>query len=108
MTIKNLGQAAPAANTDHDLYTVPAGCGTVVSNLTVTNRGSAAAKIDVWLRVGGAVKAPHHLFLSSFALAGYDMLPTGGGITLSAGDVVTVRASTGEVTFQLSGEEALQ
>ena len=98
-----LGQSAPAANTDVDLYTVPAGR-EVSGILTVCNRGAAEGRFRVALRPGGAAIAnPHYLYFDT-ALWG-NSVHAQAGIALQAGVVVTVRATTADLSFTLQGSE---
>ena len=100
-----LGQSAPAANTDVDLYTVPAGR-EVSGILTVCNRSAVEVRFHVARRVGGAA-------LASLQYAYFDT-PLGAnasfvrsGLAMQGGVVVTVRASTADVTFTLEGSEVI-
>lgn len=104
-TVKVLGQAAPAADTNTDLYTVPAATSTVTSTLTVANRGAAAASFRVAVRPNGATLANEHYIYYDIAIPGADAFAATIGMTLAATDVVTVRASTADVSFSLFGEE---
>lgn len=104
-TYKTLGQSAPSATTDTTLYTVPSATSAVVSTLTVCNRDSASATYRVAVRVGGAA-------ISSAAYLFYDITLPGNsadthtlGLSLAATDVLTVRASTANLTFQAFGTE---
>jgi hypothetical protein len=51
---KILGQAAPAATTDTDLYTVPSATQAVVSSIVVSNRSNSQATYRIALRPAGA------------------------------------------------------
>jgi hypothetical protein len=48
-TYKILGQSAPAATTEVDLYTVPAATDAVVSTVTACNRGTAAGTYRIYV-----------------------------------------------------------
>lgn len=98
-----LGQAAPAATTDTDAYTVPKNKYAQVW-VYVAERGAAVATFRVALRKAGVAIANAHYVAYDFALAanGRDVL---GPFTLSADDVVTVRASTANVSFNVTGWE---
>lgn len=101
-----LGQAAPAATTDTDLYTVPAGKSTVCSTLSICNRGATSATYRVAIRPSGAAIAnTHYLFYDASLPAKATDLAT-IGLTLAATDVVTVYASTADLTFSLFGDES--
>jgi hypothetical protein len=102
---KVIAQSAPAATTDTALYTVPASTETVISTLFIANRGSTAATFRVAIRPGGASIADQHYIAYDVPIAGNDTTTVTAGITLSATDVITVRASTANLSFNLSGTE---
>jgi len=102
---KVIAQSAPSATTDTALYTVPAGTETIISTLFIANRGSTAATFRVALRPGGATLANQHYIAFDVPIAGNDTTTLTAGITLAATDVVTVRASTANLSFNLSGTE---
>lgn len=103
---KVLGQLNPAADTDTTLYTVPAATSTVVSSLVVANLSSAPATFRVAVRPAGEALADKHYLYFDVELPGNDTFAASLGITLAATDVVTVRASTVDVAFNLFGEES--
>lgn len=98
-----LGQAAPAATTDTDAYTVPKNRYAEV-RVYVCERNNVAATFRIALRKAGAAIANAHYVAFDFALAahGRDSL---GPFTLTADDVVTVRASTADCSFSVTGWE---
>jgi len=103
-TYKVLGQSAPAATTNTDLYTVPAATSTVASTLVICNR-SDSTYVNVAVRPSGAAIANQHYICYSTYLGATDSLFLTLGITLAATDVVTVYAGTANVTFSLYGSE---
>lgn len=103
---KVLGQSAPTANTDTVLYTVPSGKEAVISTLFVCNRDVSA---DMTFRIavspaGAAIANPHYLYYDAVLAAGATVTIT-TGITLGATDVVRVRSSIGNATFNAFGVE---
>lgn len=100
-----LGQATPAAATDTDLYTAPAATAAVVSNLFVTNRGTTTATIRISVRPGGAVIAPVHTVYHDIPLDPATTFNALHGLAIAAGTVITVRSSTADLSFTLSGSE---
>jgi len=103
---KVLGQVAPAATTNTDLYTVPASTQTVVSTLTVANRGPSAGVFRVAVRPDGATLANQHYVYWGIECPAQDAFAATLGLTLDAGDVVTVWAANDQLSFGLFGEEA--
>lgn len=102
---KTLGQAAPLMAADTTLYTVPAATQTIVSTITVANRGSEDATYRVAVRVAGASISPGAYLFYDISIPGNATDAHTLGITLAPTDVITVRASTANVTFQAFGTE---
>lgn len=100
-----LGQVNPGATTATDLYTVPASTQTVISTLTVAEIGGAAATFRIAVRPAGATLAAQHYIAYDIALTANTMTAFTLGLTLDATDVITVYASTANVTFNAYGSE---
>lgn len=101
---KVLGQSAPAAASLTTLYTVPASTQAVCSTLVIANRG-VSTFYRVAVRPGGASIANEHYIVYDAALNQYDSNFLTLGISLAAGDVVSVRSTSGDVSFGLYGAE---
>lgn len=104
-TYKVLGQVAPAATTNTDLYTVGAGKSAVVSTIAITNRGATSATYRIAVRVAGSA-------LSNEEYIAYDATVTANnstfvtvGVTLGATDVLSVFASNANLSFNAFGSE---
>lgn len=104
-TYKVLGQQAPSATSATTLYTVPSSTSAILSTLTVCNRGTSAASFRVAVRPAGATLAnEHYLFYDAEVGAnGTVVLPA--GLALATTDVITVYASTANLSFTASGVE---
>lgn len=102
---KILGQAKPAAATDTDLYTVPASTGTITAALFACNQGASEALIRVWLAPGGAVTSLEQYIYFDFPVPAKQTFLITSGIGLAATDVVRVRSSTPDVSFNINGPE---
>ena len=102
---KVLGQALPAANTATSLYTVPTNTQAVVSNIHVCNTGAAAATYRIAIRPSGAALSSVHYYAFDAAIAPGKNGSYVEGLTLGAGDVITVLSNTGTVTFHAFGSE---
>ena len=98
-----LGQVAPAATTDVDLYTVPAGR-EVSGILHIANRGAVEGTFRIALRVAGAAIANQHFWYFDTPLGARSAFRV-TGVPLQAGVIVTIRASTADFTFNLAGSE---
>lgn len=102
---KVLGQSAPSATTATTLYTVPASTDTVVSTIVVANRAASAGSYRIAIRPGGASLANSHYLAYDVAIAANDSTALTLGITLDATDVITVYASSADMTFTAFGSE---
>jgi hypothetical protein len=104
-TYKVLGQSAPAATTATDLYTVGAGKAAVVSTIAVTNRSATAATYRIAIRVAGSAISNEEYIAYDSTVAANDSTMLTIGITLAATDVITVYASTANLSFNAFGSE---
>ena len=102
---KVLGQVAPSATTEDDLYTVPALTEAVGSSIIICNRGGSATTFRVSISLlGGATTNADYLYYD-VAIPANDTFIATIGVTLSAGNVVRVYAGNGNLTFSLYGSE---
>ena len=104
-TYKVLGQVAPSATTATTLYSVPSGKSAVVSTIAVTNRASSAATYRIAIRVAGAALANEDYIAYDATVAANDTTAFTIGVTLAATDVITVYASTANLSFNAFGSE---
>jgi hypothetical protein len=104
-TYKVLGQSAPAATTATNLYTVPAETSAVISTLVVANRAATTATYRISVRPGGATQANQHYLAYDVTVGAGDSTTLTLGLTLDATDVITIYASTADLTFSLFGSE---
>jgi hypothetical protein len=104
-TYKVLGQSAPSATTDTNVYTVGLGKSAVVSTITVCNRDAASATYRLAVRPAGATIANQHYIAYGTTVPANDTISLTLGITLAATDVVTVYASTANLSFNIFGAE---
>ena len=103
-TYKVLGQSAPAAITNTNLYTVPSATSAVCSTLAIANRG-VSTTFRVAVRPAGATIANQHYIVYDSAMSAGDSVFLTLGISLAATDVVTVYAGTADLSFSLFGSE---
>lgn len=103
--LKPLGQAAPPATTETDLYTVPDETMTTVSSLVVCNRAGTAGTVRVSVSVGGAATTDKDYLLYDKSVAANDYITLVIGITIKESDVMRVYASSGDFSFNLFGVE---
>ena len=104
-TYKVLGQSNPSATTATTLYTVPAATQTVVSTISVCNQASTAATYRIAVRPAGAALAAQHYVVYGATVPASDSTMITVGFTLNTTDVVTVYASSANLSFNAYGSE---
>lgn len=104
-TYKVLGQSNPSATTATTLYTVPSSTSTVVSTISICNQAASAASYRIAVRPAGATLAALHYLAYDIAIAANDTTALTLGITLATTDVVTVYASSANLSFSAFGSE---
>jgi len=102
---KILGQSAPAATTEVDLYTVPAATDAVVSTVTVANRGTASGTYRIYVSPAGAATANANYLVYDASLQAKATVALTLGITLDATDELRIYASTADFSFNAFGSE---
>jgi hypothetical protein len=105
ITYKVLAQSAPSATTNTDVYTVGSGKQTTVSTITVCNRSATAATYRIAIRVAGATIANEEYIAYDAPVGANDSVTWTIGVTLGAADVVTVYASTANLSVNIFGAE---
>lgn len=102
---KVLGQSAPLSGNAADLYTVPASTEAIVSTITVANRGETNTSYRIAVRPNGALLANSHYVSYNVAIDRNSTQALTLGITMDAGDIITVYANNSDLTFSAFGTE---
>lgn len=102
---KILGQANPSANTDTSLYTAPANTSAVCSTLVICNQAATGATFRIAIRQNGAALAAQQYLSFDSPINANDSITLTIGMSLAAGDIVSVRANSSTVSFNLFGSE---
>lgn len=105
VSYKVLGQSAPSATTNTDIYTVPASTSVVSSSIVVANRGTTATTFRIAIRPAGATLANQHYIAYDTTIAANDTVTFSIGVTLAATAVVTVYAGNANLSFSVFGTE---
>jgi hypothetical protein len=100
-----LGQATSIAGVEVTLYTVPAETQAVVSSITIANRDVTNTTYRVAVRKNGETLANKQYIAYDIALDRNSTHAHKFGITLGAGDVLTVRSASANVSFSAFGTE---
>jgi hypothetical protein len=102
---KVLGQVAPSATTLTTLYTVPSATDTVVSTIAICNRAGTSGTYRIAVRPAGATVANQHYIVFGATVAASDSVLLTLGITLDTTDVISVFASSADMSFSAFGSE---
>lgn len=106
LNYKILGQVAPSATTETDLYTSPASTQTIVSTISIANRSSsAAATFRISNSVAGAATSTKDYLAYDVSIAPSGIILLTVGMTLDATDKIRVYASTANLSFNLYGSQ---
>ncbi len=104
-TYKVLGQSAPSATTDTDVYTVPSATEAVISTIVIANRSGSDATYRIAVRPDGATIANEHYVAYDITVGAGDSTALTLGVTMNAADVLTVQASSADLSFNVFGSE---
>jgi len=104
-TYKVLAQSAPSATTATNIYTVPSSTSAVISTIVVANRSTSTATYRIAIRPGGATLANQHYIAYDVTVGLSDSTTLTLGLTLATTDVITVYASSANLTFSVFGSE---
>lgn len=102
---KVLGQSNPSATTLTTLYTVPAATETVVSTITIANISASGITYRIAVRPNGESIANKHYLAYDATLSANSTTAYTLGMTLDAGDIISVYASDTNAVFQAYGSE---
>lgn len=102
---KVLGQSAPSATTNTNLYIVPTGKQAIVSTITVANRAGSTATYRLAIRPNGATLSNEHYIAYDVVLAANDTTALTIGLSLGDEDVITAYASSASISFGVFGSE---
>ena len=102
---KVLGQVAPAATTNTDVYTVPAATKAVVSTIVIANHASTSATYRLAVRPDGATIEQKHYIAYDVPIGGNDSTALTIGVTADASDVITAYCSTSNLSINIFGTE---
>jgi hypothetical protein len=102
---KVLGQSAPAATSLSTLYSVPAATEAVVSTIAIANRAGTSGTYRIAVRPAAASIENQHYIVYGATVAASDSVLLTLGITLAATDVISVFASSADMSFSAFGSE---
>jgi hypothetical protein len=105
-TYKVLAQNNPSATTETTLYTVPSSTSAVVSTISICNQSGSSGTYRIAVRPSAdSSTAAKHWIVYGATVAASDSVMLTLGLTLAAGDVVRVYASSANMSFAAFGSE---
>jgi hypothetical protein len=104
-TYKVLGQSNPSATTNTTLYTCPASTQTVISTITICNQAGTSGTYRIAIRPNGATISAEHYIVYDASVPANSTTAYTLGMTIDASDVVTVYASSANISFNAFGSE---
>ena len=100
---KILGQIVGVANTNSNVYVVPASTNTVVNLITVCNGTSNAVLIDLVARPSTEVIATKHFILKSLTIPAADTLVLDTGVALQTSAILSANVTGANATSSAAG-----
>ena len=105
-TYKILAQSAPISNTPTPLYgPVGAGIQTVVSTISICNRGNTSSTYRISVRENGAADNAKQYLVFDTTIPSTSTVTYTLGITLRTGDAIYAYSSTNNLSFNAFGSE---
>lgn len=102
---KVLGQSNPAASGLTTLYTTPAATSAIISTLSICNQAATPATFRVAVRPSGATIANSHYIAYDSSIPSNDSIFLTLGMSLATTDVISVYASSANLSFTAFGTE---
>ena len=107
-TIKSyhvLSQLSPNATTATTAYTVPSAKSTTISTIVVCNANAIPITFRISIRVAASADDIKQYLYYDVPVLGNDTFASTIGITLTASDIISVYASSTNVSFNIFGVE---
>lgn len=104
-TYRVLAQLNPSASTLTPLYTVQSNTTAVVSSILICNTSSVGTTFRISIQVSAEADDKKQYLYYDLPLLGNDTFISTIGVTLKAGDVVSVYAGSANVSFSIFGVE---
>ena len=108
-TYKILGQVNPSANTQSNVYVVPAATEAVVNSITVANQGTSNVSYSVIVMPSAEFAAPasngKYFLIRGSSMPGGDTATLTLSLTLPAGAVLAANTNSADLSFSAFGVE---
>ena len=106
--LKILGQLNPTANTQGNVYVVPASTAAIVNNITVANQSASNASYSIIVMPSGSFSATA---ANTFFIVRGGVVPASDtallslGVTLPAGAILAANSNSGSISISAFGVE---
>lgn len=108
-TYKILGQVNPTANTQANVYVVPAATSSVVNSIMIANLGTSNVSYSLIVMPSGEFASPasngRHYIIRGSSMPGTDTATLTLSLTLPAGAVLAANTNSGSLSFSAFGVE---
>ena len=107
-SFKRLGAINPAANTQTNVYVVPAATEAVISTITVCNQSSSNASFSIIEMLASEFSSPapaKTFFVRGAVVPAADTLVLTIGITANAGSILAANTNSANISFGAFGSE---
>jgi hypothetical protein len=105
---KRLGAIAPSANTQTNVYVVPASTEAVISTITICNQTSSNASYSLIVMPNGSFASPSsnvNFIIRGAVVPAADSIILTLGLTANAGTVIAANTNFANVSFSIFGSE---
>ena len=106
--LKILGQLNPTANTQDNVYVVPASTAAIVNNITVANQTAANVSYSIIVMPSGsfsATAANTYFIVRGGIVPASDTATLSLGVTLPAGAILAANSNSGSISISAFGVE---
>jgi len=106
--LKILGQLNPTANTQGNVYVVPASTAAIVNNITVANQTAANVAYSIIVMPSGsfsATAANTYFIVRGGIVPASDTATLSLGVTLPAGAILAANSNSGSISISAFGVE---
>ena len=106
--LKILGQLNPTANTQGNVYVVPASTAAIVNNITVANQSASNASYSIIVMPSGsfsATAANTYFIVRGGIVPASDTATLSLGVTLPAGAILAANSNSGSISISAFGVE---
>ena len=107
-SFKRLGAINPTANTQTNVYVVPAATEAVVSTVTICNQSASNASFSLIMMPASVFASPAgaaHFLIRGATVPAADSIILTIGLTANAGSVLVANTSNASISFAAFGSE---